>query len=235
MSLDHQKEQNPSLARFIDHTLLKADATDEQVRKICEEALSHRFASVCVNPYYVSRVSKLLEGSDVVPCAVVGFPLGATTTKVKVAEAIDVTSQGAREVDMVIALGALKSGNWKWVEEDIKEVVLAVQDKAIVKVILETCLLTEEEKIKACSIAQNAGAHFVKTSSGFSTGGATLEDIRLMRRVVGNDLGVKASGGIKDFKTALAMIEAGANRIGTSAGVLIVSEPKATIEVSGAY
>jgi len=209
---------------YIDHTLLKPEATKEQVRTLCIEAKEYEFSSVCVNPFYTSLVSKELEGSEVKTCVVIGFPLGATASQVKTFEAETAVRAGAQEVDMVINIGALKDTDYDVVEEDIKAVVDAVKGKALVKVIIETCLLTDEEKAKACELATKTGAHFVKTSTGFSTGGATLGDVALMRKTVGNKAGVKASGGIRDYKTALAMIEAGATRIGTSSGVKIMEE-----------
>ena len=211
-----------NLAKYIDHTLLKATATEEQIAKLCEEAKQYRFASVCVNTCYVPEAAKLLAGSGVKTCCVVGFPLGAMSTEGKVQEALDAVRNGAEEVDMVINVGAIKSGNWEYVRNDIEKVVSAVHGKGLVKVIIETCLLEEAEKVEACRVAQQAGADFVKTSTGFSTGGATVEDIRLMRETVGPDMGVKASGGVRTYETAVAMIEAGATRIGTSNGVAIV-------------
>lgn len=211
-----------NLAKYIDHTLLKANATENQIVNLCKEAREHKFASVCVNPGYVPLAAKELAGSGVKTCCVIGFPLGATSTEAKVQETIDSIRNGAGEVDMVIHVGQVKSGNWTYVKKDIEEVVVAARGKALVKVIIETCLLTDEEKVKVCAIAKMAGADFVKTSTGFSTGGATVEDIRLMRQTVGPDMGVKASGGVKDYKTAMAMIEAGATRIGTSNGISIV-------------
>ena len=211
-----------NLASYIDHTILKADATRDQVLQVCEEAKAHSFWSVCVNPYYVSVVAEALKGSDVKVCSVIGFPLGASVTSIKAAETRQAIKDGADEIDMVINLAALKNGEDQVVRQDIEGVVAALEGKAILKVILETCLLTEAEKIRACSIAKAAGAHFVKTSTGFSTGGATVEDIALMRREVGSDMGVKASGGIRSREIALQMIEAGADRIGASASVAIV-------------
>lgn len=211
------------LTRYIDHTLLKADASERQIVKLCAEARENRFASVCVNPGYVPLVSKELAGSGVRTCCVIGFPLGATTTESKVQETADSIKKGAEEVDMVINVGQVKSENWAYVKKDIEDVVAAARGRALVKVIIETCLLTDEEKVKVCTIAKMAGADFVKTSTGFSTGGAAVEDIRLMRRTVGPDMGVKASGGVRDYQTAVAMIEAGATRIGTSNGTSIVA------------
>lgn len=210
------------MAKYLDDTLLKADATLEQIVKICEEAKTYGCASVCVNSSYVPLVAKELSGSEVKTCCVIGFPLGACTSESKAAETADSIEKGANEVDMVIQIGRAKAGEWDYVKSDIEAVVKAAAGKAIVKVIIETCLLTDEEKIKACQIAKEAGADFVKTSTGFSTGGATVEDIRLMRETVGKDMGVKASGGVRDFEKAQAMIDAGATRIGTSsaAGIL---------------
>jgi deoxyribose-phosphate aldolase len=211
-----------AMAQYIDHTILKPGASLEDVRKICDEAKKYKFASVCVNPSYIKFVSESLSGSGVTPCVVVGFPLGATTPEAKANEASECVINGAKEVDMVINVGAVKSGDWALVKRDIEAVVGATKGRAIVKVIIETCLLTDEEKVKACTVSKIAGAHFVKTSTGFSTGGATVADVKLMRQTVGDALGVKASGGIKDYKTALAMIQAGANRLGTSSGADIV-------------
>lgn len=210
------------MAKYLDDTLLKADATPEQIVKICEEAKTYGCASVCVNSSYVPLVAKELSGSEVKTCCVIGFPLGACTSESKAAETADSIEKGANEVDMVIQIGRAKAGEWDYVKSDIEAVVKAAAGKAIVKVIIETCLLTDEEKIKACQIAKEAGADFVKTSTGFSTGGATVEDIRLMRETVGKNMGVKASGGVRDFEKAQAMIDAGATRIGTSsaAGIL---------------
>lgn len=213
---------NKDIAKYIDHTILKPNATSEQVKKICDEAKEYGFASVCVNPTHVSFVASELQGSDVKTCVVVGFPLGANTTCIKVAETKSVIEDGADEVDMVVNVGAIKDGNWELVESDIKGVVDEAKGKALVKVIIETCLLIDDEKKKVCTIAKKVGADFVKTSTGFSTGGATAEDIALMRKTVGPELGVKASGGVRDFETAKAMIDAGATRIGASAGIAIV-------------
>jgi len=210
-----------NIAKYIDHTILKPDATTEQVKKICIEAKEYGFASVCVNPTHVQLVASELQGSDVKTCVVVGFPLGANASQTKAYEAKNVVSLGAQEVDMVINVGAAKEGNWDLVQSDIKSVVAAAAG-TLVKVIIETCLLTDEEKVKACEAAVVAGADFVKTSTGFSTGGATTEDIALMRKTVGPDIGVKASGGVRDYATAEAMINAGATRIGASAGIAIV-------------
>ena len=212
------------LARYIDHTILKPDAKESEVIKLCREALEYKFASVCVNASNVKLADSFLRGTDVKVCTVVGFPLGATTKETKAFEAAQAIENGATEVDMVINIGALKSGKLEAVEEDIKAVADACKGKALLKVIIETCLLTDEEKITACELSQKAGANFVKTSTGFSTAGATPEDIKLMRRTVGPDMGVKASGGIRNLETALSMIEAGATRIGASASISIVNE-----------
>lgn len=211
------------MARYLDDTLLKADATPDQIINICKEAREYKTASVCVNSWYVPLVAKELAGSGVKTCCVIGFPLGACTTNTKVAETIDAIKKGADEVDMVINIGAAKAGEWQYVKQDIEEVVVAARGKALVKVIIETCLLTDEEKVKVCTIAKLAGADFVKTSTGFSKGGAKVEDIRLMRQTVGPDMGVKASGGVRDYATAKAMIDAGATRIGTSSAKGILS------------
>lgn len=212
-----------SLARMIDHTLLKPDATETEVTKLCEEARKYHFASVCVNPGFVSLCSSLLKGSDVKVCTVIGFPLGATTTEVKRLEAEQAIANGATEIDMVINIGELKSGKTDYVFNDVRQVVLAAKKSLVVcKVILETALLTDEEKIKACLICKDAGADFVKTSTGFSKGGATVGDVALMRLVVGSAVGVKASGGIRTKEDAEAMIASGADRIGASASVKIV-------------
>lgn len=209
-------------SKLFDHTILKADATKGQVAKICEEALEHNFASVCVNQYYTAFVAEKLKGSEVAVCTVVGFPLGMMSTKAKCFETEAAILDGATEIDMVINVGALKDKEYDTVFEDIKKVKETCKDKAILKVIIEACLLSDEEKIKACELSKQAGADFVKTSTGFSTGGATVEDVKLMRQTVGPELGVKASGGIRDKKTAEAMVEAGASRLGTSATVEIL-------------
>ena len=211
------------LAGYIDHTLLKPDATAAQILKICDEAREYHFASVCVNPSRIALVAKALEGSGVTPCCVVGFPLGAIPTESKAAEAAVAVKNGAREVDMVIDIGAAKDGDWPKVEGDIAAVKQAC-GVAKLKVIIEACLLTDEEKVQACLAAKRAGADFVKTSTGFSKGGATAADVKLMRQTVGPEMGVKASGGIHNRAEALAMIEAGASRIGASSGIAIVSE-----------
>lgn len=209
------------MASYIDHTLLKPDATQEQIQKICNEAKDFHFASVCVNPYWIPYVVGELKGSDVTPCCVIGFPLGCTPANVKAYEAKEAVEAGAREIDMVINVSAAKSGDWKTVEEDIAT-VNAAKGPAKLKVIIETCLLTDEEKVKACEISKAVGADFVKTSTGFSTGGATAADVALMRKTVGPDMGVKASGGIRNLANAVEMIEAGASRLGASAGAEIL-------------
>ncbi|GEC92797.1 MULTISPECIES: deoxyribose-phosphate aldolase [Brevibacillus] len=216
-----------NMNKYIDHTLLKPDATQEMIDKLCQEAREHDFMSVCVNPYWVKRSAELLAGSDVKVCTVIGFPLGASTIESKAAETRDAIANGATEVDMVLNVGALKSGDLETVKNDIAAVKQAAGD-ILLKVILETCLLTEEEKVVACKLSVEAGADYVKTSTGFSTGGATVEDIALMRKTVGPNVGVKASGGVRDGETAVAMIEAGASRIGTSSGVSIVTGAKTT-------
>lgn len=209
------------LNRYIDHTLLKAEATPAQIEKLCAQALEYRFASVCVNTCYAPLSARLLAGSDVAVCCVVGFPLGAMLTEAKAAETRLAVAAGAQEVDMVINLGMAKAGDWDYVQRDIRAVVEAAEN-ARVKVILECCLLTDAEKERACACAKAAGAAFVKTSTGFSAGGATIADVALMRRAVGPGMGVKASGGIRTRQDALAMIEAGASRLGASAGIAIV-------------
>lgn len=207
--------------RYIDHTLLAADATKDRIIKLCNEAKEYKFASVCVNSCWVRLCADLLKGSGVEVCTVVGFPLGAMVTKAKAYEAECAVSDGADEVDMVINIGDLKDGDYKAVEDDIRAVKAACGDK-LLKVIIECCLLSDEEKVKACELSEAAGADYVKTSTGFSKGGATAEDVALMRRTVGDRLGVKAAGGIRDRATAEKMIEAGASRLGCSAGIAIV-------------
>lgn len=209
------------LAKMIDHTLLKADATDEAITKVCKEALEYDFASVCVNPSNVKLVSELLKGSDVKVCTVIGFPLGANTSEVKAFETEDSIKKGAQEVDMVINIGKLKSKDYDYVKKDIEAVVNAAKGKALTKVIIEACLLTNEEKVTVCKLAKEAGADYVKTSTGFSTGGATPEDIKLMRETVGENIGVKASGAVRSQEDAMKVIEAGASRIGASASIAI--------------
>jgi deoxyribose-phosphate aldolase len=210
------------ISKAIDHTLLKPDASKAGIMKLCNEAALYGFKAVCVNPSHVVLCKELLKGTDVKVATVVGFPLGANTTETKVFETKDSVLKGADEIDMVINIGALKEGDYKVVEDDIKAVVDACRGQAIVKVIIETCLLTDDEKRKACELSMSAGAHFVKTSTGFSTGGATVEDVALMKSVVGDNLEVKASGGVRDRETAIKMIEAGATRIGTSSGIKII-------------
>jgi len=209
------------LNKYIDHTLLKQDATVEQIDRLLSEAKDYDFASVCVNPCWVAHAKSGLENTDVKVCTVIGFPLGATTSAVKAFETKEAIQNGADEIDMVINVGALKSGNADLVESDIRAVVEVSGDK-LVKVIIEACLLTNEEKVLACQLAQKAGADFVKTSTGFSTGGATLPDVKLMRQTVGPDMGVKAAGGARSYADAVAFVEAGATRIGTSSGVAIL-------------
>jgi len=219
----HQQKAVQSLAGLIDHTLLKPDASVEKITQLCAEAREYSFASVCINPTNVSLCASLLKGSKVKVCTVIGFPLGANTTAVKVFEAETAIRDGAAEVDMVINIGALKSGNTQLVAQDIHAVAAAAHGAgAIVKVIIETALLTDDEKVQACLIAKEAGADFVKTSTGFSGGGANVHDIELMRRTVGPVMGVKASGGIHNLEEARALVAAGATRIGASAGVAIV-------------
>ena len=216
------------IARLIDHTILKADASRDEVEKVCREALAYNFASVCVNPWNVPQAAEILRGSDVKVCATVGFPLGATLPEVKVFETQRAIFHGAQEIDMVINIGALKSGQLAVVEADIRGVVEASHaGDAICKVIIETSLLARDEKIRATLAAKNAGADFVKTSTGFSTAGATPEDVRLMRETVGPGTGVKAAGGVRTLEDLLKMVEAGATRIGASAGVKIVEQARA--------
>ena len=208
--------------KFIDHTALKPNTNKKAILKLIEEAKEHNFASVCINPCWIPLASKELQGSDIKVCTVIGFPLGANTTETKVFETRDAIQKGAQEIDMVINVAMLKDKDYNYIENEIKQIVEASKDKAIVKVILETCLLTDEEKIKACELSQKASADFVKTSTGFSTGGATVHDVALMRKTVGEDMGVKASGGIHTHEEAMAMINAGASRIGASAGVKLL-------------
>ncbi|CAM4370479.1 deoxyribose-phosphate aldolase [Paenibacillus tarimensis] len=211
------------IAAYIDHTLLKPQSTLEEITQLCEEAKTHQFATVCVNPFWVPEAALQLAGSGVGITTVVGFPLGATSTFAKMAEARDAIAGGATEIDMVLNVGALKSGMDDVVEADVSGVVGMCRGRAAVKVILETGLLTDEEKVRACLICKAAGADYVKTSTGFGPGQATVEDISLMRRTVGPDMGVKASGGVRDMASVQAMIAAGATRIGTSSGVIIMS------------
>lgn len=211
------------LNKYIDHTLLKADATAEQIKKLCAEARQYDFASVCVNSCHVPLAKAELEGTDVKVCCVVGFPLGACFTEAKAYEAALSVERGAEEVDMVINIGAAKEGNWGLVEQDIRAVADACHPKAILKVIIETCLLTDEEKRQACLCAKRAGADFVKTSTGFSISGATPEDVALMRETVGPHMGVKAAGGVRCTEDADKMISSGATRLGTSSGVKLMN------------
>ena len=211
-----------NVAAMIDHTLLKPEATKQEIETLCQEAIEHKFFSVCVNPTWVSTAKELLAGSGVKVCTVIGFPLGATTAETKAFEAKNAIENGAEEVDMVINIGALKDKNDDLVEKDIRAVVEAAKGKALTKVIIETSLLTNEEKVRACELAVKASANFVKTSTGFSGGGAAVEDIELMRKTVGPNIGVKASGGVRNTEDAKKMIEAGATRIGASSGVAIL-------------
>lgn len=212
------------LNKYIDHTILKPETTKNQIIKICEEAKQYHFASVCVNPWYASLVSEQLRGTDVKTCIVIGFPLGANSTEIKARETDDAIKHGAQEIDMVLNVGALKSGDLSGIETDISAVVNMAKGKALVKVILETCLLTNEEIVQSCLIAKKVGADFVKTSTGFNSAGATIEHVALMRKTVGSSMGVKASGGIRTLQFALDLIKAGASRIGASAGVAILKE-----------
>lgn len=211
-----------NINKLIDHTALKPNTTKESILKLITEAKTYDFASVCVNPCWIELAHQELKNTDVKVCTVIGFPLGANTTEVKVFEAKDAIEKGAQEIDMVINIAMLKDKEYDYVENEIHQIVEAAKDKAIVKVIIETCLLTDEEKIKACELSQKAGADFVKTSTGFFTGGATVHDIALMRKTVGAEMGVKASGGVHTHEEALAMVEAGATRIGASAGVKLL-------------
>ena len=224
MSLDsNSKMTGAEMARYIDHTLLKPDANRAALDTLCDEAVSFGFKAACVNSGWVAYVAEKLKETNIAVCSVIGFPLGAMGSAAKAFEARRAVEDGAQELDMVLNIGAMKSGDLNLVEDDIQAVRLEAKRPVVLKVIIETCLLTNDEKVKACEIAQNAGADFVKTSTGFSTGGATREDVILMRKLVGPRMGVKASGGIKDFETAAAMIAAGATRIGAGAGVAIVS------------
>jgi deoxyribose-phosphate aldolase len=224
MQSDKTTAERP-IARLIDHTLLKPEATQDQIAQLCEEAREYGFAAVCVNPANVELAAKLLKGSPVAVCIVVGFPLGATLPEVKAYEAQQVINHGAAEIDMVINIGALKSKDYERVEKDMAAVTRTCHDNAaICKVIIEAALLTEEEKVMACQLAKKVGADYVKTSTGFGPGGATTEDVALMRQVVGPHMGIKAAGGIRTLETARKMIEAGATRIGTSSGVKIAQD-----------
>ncbi|MGZ3788748.1 MAG: deoxyribose-phosphate aldolase [Bacteriovorax sp.] len=220
-------ESKLKINRLIDHTLLKPEATREQVKKLCEEAIAYDFFSVCLNPFYVAYASSLLKGSRVAICTVIGFPLGANATETKVFETKKAIGEGATEIDMVINIGALKNKEYDIVENDIKAVVLAAKD-LVVKVIFETCLLTDEEKIKACQLSSKAGARFVKTSTGFSTGGASIADVKLMKENIPPHMEVKASGGVRNLAAALDFTKAGATRLGTSSGVAIMNGVEAT-------
>ncbi|UUV99491.1 deoxyribose-phosphate aldolase [Vagococcus luciliae] len=213
-----------NLAKYVDHTLLKPDATREQIKTLCEEAAEYDFASVCVNPFWVSYAAEILADAKAKVCTVIGFPLGANTTETKVFETTNAIENGAEEIDMVINIGALKNKEYDIVEKDIAAVVEASHPKAIVKVIIETCLLTDEEIVKACELSVAANADFVKTSTGFSTGGATPEDVKLMKDTVKDSAFVKASGGVRSKEDAFTMIEMGADRLGTSSGILLVKE-----------
>lgn len=212
-----------NFANKIDHTMLKADASTETILRYCEEAKEHHFASVCVNTCHAALVASALAGTGIHTCCVVGFPLGAMITSAKAFEAAEAVKAGADEIDMVINIGALKDKNWEFVKNDIQEVVEAARP-ALVKVIIETCLLTEEEKIKACQLSQEAGAAFVKTSTGFSSGGATVEDVTLMKKTVGSNLQVKASGGIRTPEFAEQLLHAGADRLGVGNGILLLKK-----------
>jgi deoxyribose-phosphate aldolase len=212
------------LAGLIDHTILKPEASMNEVKRVCLEALKYGFASVCINPCYVKYAADILKDSNVKVCTVIGFPLGANTTKVKAFEALNAIEDGAEEIDMVINVGALKNKDYEYVYNDIKAVVDAAKDNALVKVIIEACLLTDDEKIMTCNLSKNAGTDFVKTSTGFSSGGAKPCDIKLMRETVGDKMGVKASGGVRTYADAKEMIESGASRIGASSSIKIIEE-----------
>ena len=232
----HGDQVPGDLSRYIDHTLLKADATPQDIDRLCDEAMEHRFAAVCVNPVWVRRAASRLRGSEVKVASVVGFPLGASTPEIKAMETRRALRDGAREIDMVINIGALKGGDYDLVETDIARVTEACNEVgAINKVILETALLTDAEKVVACKLALAARAHYVKTSTGFSTGGATLFDVALMRETVGPGVGVKAAGGIKNTEDARRMIEAGATRLGASAGIQIIQGQASEGSPSGGY
>lgn len=213
-----------NISSYIDHTILKPEASEKDVIKICNEALEYGFASVCINPCFVKLAYSMLKDSSVKVCTVIGFPLGANTSTVKAFEADEAIQNGAEEIDMVLNIGALKDGKLQYVQEEIEAVAKVCKGRALLKVIIETCLLSDEEKIKACNAVKLAGANYVKTSTGFSSSGATEADVALMRKTVGEDFGVKASGGIRDLAAALVMIKAGATRIGASASVKIIKE-----------
>lgn len=219
---------NMDLAKYIDHTQLKPDTKKEKIAQIVKEASENDFASVCVNPYWVPFCYENLKNTEVKVCTVIGFPLGATSTETKVFETKQAIKDGATEVDMVINVGELKSNNDEAVKNDIEAVVKAAEGNALTKVIIETSLLTDDEKVRACKLAKQVGADFVKTSTGFSGGGASVHDIKLMRETVGSEMGVKASGGVRDLESTKAMIDAGATRIGASAGVDIIAGNKGT-------
>ena len=224
---------NEDVAKFIDHTQLRADASEKEIVDLCDEALTYGFASVCLNPCYVFLAARKLQGSAVKVCTVTGFPLGAAATTVKAFETARSIKDGAREVDMVLNIGAIKSGNWHYAEEDIRSVVAVARrsrERIVVKVILETCLLTDEEKKRVLFMLLNTGADFVKTSTGFSDKGAVVEDVRLMKEIVGEKMFVKASGGIRNFAVYKTMREAGADRIGTSSGVKILREARSAAD-----
>lgn len=216
-----------NLNKYIDHTLLSPESTEDEIVKICEEALENDFMSICINPTWVKKSAEKLADSDVKVCTVIGFPLGATSTESKAFEAKQAIEDGAKEVDMVINVGRLKGKDYDYVKKDIEAVVEVAKDKALLKVIIETCLLTDEEKVKACELSKEAGADYVKTSTGFSTGGATIEDVKLMRETVGEEMGVKASGGVRSLEDAKNFIKAGATRLGASSGIKIIEEYKA--------
>lgn len=219
---EHGAPARSDLAKYIDHTCLKPDATEKDIKKLCAEAREYGFASVCVNPSFIKLAAKELAGSEVKPCCVIGFPLGAHTTRAKVFEAKEAVKNGAKELDMVINIGAAKARKWKAVRKDIEAVVKAAGERAIVKVIIETSMLNDKEKVRACEEAKAASAAFVKTSTGFGGGGATASDIKLMRETVGAEMGVKASGGVRTTEQADELIAAGASRIGASAGLAII-------------
>jgi deoxyribose-phosphate aldolase len=215
--------KSEQIAAMIDHTLLRADSTQQEIIKLCEEAKLYNFATVCVNPYWVPLAVHELKGSKVGITTVIGFPLGSSSSAVKSVEASDSIANGATEIDMVLNVGAMRSGHYAAVEQDIQGVALACKGKAIMKVIIETCYLTEDEKIRAAELCKSAGADFVKTSTGFGPSGATLKDIQLIRKTVGNEMGIKASGGVRDLPFAIQLIEAGATRLGTSSGIALVT------------
>ncbi len=216
--------EREALAKYIDHTLLKPDVVPSEIERLCDEAIRYGFASVCVNPANIALAAKHLKGSIVTPCCVIAFPFGASTPESKAFEAKNAVKNGARELDMVINIGAVKAGEWLLVERDIRAVVRAAGKRAKVKVIIETAMLSDKEKVKVCRLAKLAGAAFVKTSTGYGGGGATQTDVELMRKTVGDEMGVKASGGIRSYEDAVKMIKAGATRIGASAGIKIIGK-----------